>query len=191
MWRVEDGWRMGSQSNGGWVEDSLAAVKCKGRGEGRDKSKNDSRGSVKLLKALPFPGRQFVLHAAESTSCETEYHLERAPRSWGGGGGWKSGPALTSFLEAWLERSKDDSLLGVQGLALVWLWRGPGAVQKHGGKPPLSLQNTPWSNALCFGKRLPLLARPGTRTRQSFHEVTLRKEGDQERPLRSEVASPT
>lgn len=87
MWRVEDGWGMGSQSNGGWVEDSLAAVKCKGRGEGRDKSKNDSRGSVKLLKALPFPGRQFVLHAAESTSWETEHHLERAPRSWGGGGG--------------------------------------------------------------------------------------------------------
>lgn len=177
------GWGMGSQSNGGWGEDSLAVVKCKGRGEGRDKSKNDSRGSVKLLKALPFPGRQFVLHTAESTSRETEYHLERAPRSWGGGGGWKSGPALTSFLEAWLERSKDDSILGVQGLAFVWL--------KHGGKPLLSLHNTPWPNALCFGKRLPLLARPGTRTRQSFHEVTLRKEGDQERPLRSEVASPT
>lgn len=104
---MEDGgWGMGSQSNGGWGEDSLAVVKCKGSGEGRDKSKNDSRGSVKLLKALSFPGRQFVLHTAESTSWETEYHLERAPRSWGGGGGWKSGPALTSFLEAWLERSK-------------------------------------------------------------------------------------
>lgn len=101
------------------------------------------------------------------------------------------GPELTSFLEARLERSKDDSELAVQGLAFVWLWRGPGAVQKRGGKPLLSLQNTPWPNALCFGKRSLLLARPGTRTRQSFHEVTLRKEGDQERPLRCEVASPT
>lgn len=108
-----------------------------------------------------------------------------------GEGAGSRGPELTSFLEARLERSKDDGELTVQGLAFVWLWRGPGAVQKRGGKPLLSLQNTPWPNALCFGKRSLLLARPGTRTRQSFHDVTLRKEGDQERPLRCEVASPT
>lgn len=54
---------------------------------------------MKLLKALPFPGGRFVLHTAESTSWETEYHFEHAHRSWSGGGGWNLGPALTSFLE--------------------------------------------------------------------------------------------